>query len=134
MAEDKRGYPTVKRKAFGQSRFGGISSNDLVTPAWKAVEGGEERAAADLEETPDAILSGGAAAPENSAAYDANEPVDAIDLAAVPDADEIAANSPVDPAAPLTNVFNGIDLLNGAGADDPDDDLRRADTREEQQS
>jgi hypothetical protein len=51
--------------------------------------------------------------------------VEDIDMEAVPDADAIAPDSPVDPAAPPTDVVHGTDLLNGAGAEDTeDDDLR----------
>lgn len=35
------------------------------------------------------------------------------DLAAVPDADEIAKDSPVDPAAPDPDAMHGTDLING---------------------
>ncbi|MCL6459027.1 MAG: hypothetical protein K6T85_13560 [Gorillibacterium sp.] len=41
-----------------------------------------------------------------------------IDFSSVPDADEISPNSPVDPAAPQTDVVHGTDLLNGAGAEE----------------
>lgn len=41
----------------------------------------------------------------------------------VPDADEIAANSPVDPAAPPVDVMHGTDLLNGYAAEDTDDEI-----------
>lgn len=41
----------------------------------------------------------------------------------VPDADEIAANSPVDPAAPPTDVMHGTDLLNGYAAGDTDEEM-----------
>ncbi|WFB60083.1 hypothetical protein [Paenibacillus sp. BR1-192] len=36
----------------------------------------------------------------------------------VPDADAIAANSPVDPAAPPTEQMHGTDLLNGSNGED----------------
>ncbi|WP_438434761.1 hypothetical protein [Gorillibacterium sp. sgz500922] len=129
MAEDKR--VTEKAGTWGQNVFGGTTPNDLATPAWNAVEGDGLSGAPDREEPTDAFHSGRAFAQEGPEAYDPDEPVGAIDLAAVPDADEIAADSPVDPAAPPTDVVNGTDLLNGAGADDPDDDFRRVDPRED---
>ncbi|GIP60051.1 hypothetical protein QNH46_19435 [Paenibacillus woosongensis] len=43
------------------------------------------------------------------------------DFPDVPDADEIAANSPVDPAAPDPNAVPGIDVLNGYDGDDGDE-------------
>ncbi|MCM3127788.1 MULTISPECIES: hypothetical protein [unclassified Paenibacillus] len=39
------------------------------------------------------------------------------DLTSVPDADDIEANSPVDPAAPDPDAMHGTDLINGAGGD-----------------
>ncbi|WP_019635974.1 hypothetical protein [Paenibacillus fonticola] len=39
----------------------------------------------------------------------------------VPDADEIAANSPIDPAAPDLDAVPGIDVLNGYDGDDGDE-------------
>jgi len=41
---------------------------------------------------------------------------EAGELPDIPDADEISANSPVDPAAP-PDQFHGTDLLNGVGND-----------------
>ncbi|GAA0136638.1 hypothetical protein YSY43_34790 [Paenibacillus sp. YSY-4.3] len=38
---------------------------------------------------------------------------DSSDFPDVPDADEIAANSPADPAAPDPDIVPGIDILNG---------------------
>ncbi|MEO3945445.1 hypothetical protein [Gorillibacterium sp. CAU 1737] len=101
--------------AFGEPLLGGSSPNDTVNPAWNAVYGEDLRSSSEAGNREEVL-------PE--------EPVGPIDLAAVPDADEIAPGSPVDPAAPLTEVVNGIDLLNGTGADDPDDDFRRVDNRE----
>lgn len=43
---------------------------------------------------------------------------DSSDFPDVPDADEIAANSPVDPAAPDPDAMPGIDVLNGYSGDD----------------
>ncbi|MCM3785211.1 hypothetical protein M3231_19740 [Neobacillus mesonae] len=40
------------------------------------------------------------------------------DLAAVPDADDIEENTPVDPAAPDPDAMHGTDLLNGAGGEE----------------
>ncbi|WP_211747008.1 hypothetical protein [Paenibacillus sp. Marseille-Q4541] len=37
------------------------------------------------------------------------------DLAAVPDADEVEKNSPVDPVSPDPDAMHGTDLINGAG-------------------
>ncbi|PZD94415.1 hypothetical protein DNH61_18625 [Paenibacillus sambharensis] len=49
-------------------------------------------------------------------------------IADVPDADTIAAGSPVDPASPHDH-FHGTDLLNGAGADPGEEKFdRRFDT------
>lgn len=129
MADDKRKHCTTRASAFGKSVFGGNSPNDLVTPAWNAVAGDDSNPR-NREGKPNFCHSGTASPPMDSAADDREEPIGTIDLAAVPDADDIAANSPVDPAAPLTEVVNGTDLLNGAGADDPDDDFRRVDNRE----
>ena len=42
------------------------------------------------------------------------------DLAAVPDADEIAKDSPIDPASPDPDAMHGTDLINGVGNPDPD--------------
>lgn len=42
------------------------------------------------------------------------------DFPDVPDADEIAANSPIDPAAPDPNVVPGIDVLNGYSGEEND--------------
>lgn len=37
------------------------------------------------------------------------------DLAAVPDADEIAKDSPIDPVSPDPDAMHGTDLINGVG-------------------
>lgn len=40
------------------------------------------------------------------------------DLAAVPDADEIAKDSPIDPVSPDPDAMHGTDLINGVGNPD----------------
>jgi hypothetical protein len=45
---------------------------------------------------------------------------DEINLDAVPDADDISENSPIDPASP-PDEFHGTDLINGVG-NDPEDE------------
>ena len=59
-----------------------------------------------------------AAEEELSSSHDellrASEP----DLAAVPDADEIAKDSPIDPVSPDPDAMHGTDLINGAGRPD----------------
>ncbi|WP_454189879.1 hypothetical protein [Paenibacillus sp. Marseille-Q7038] len=42
------------------------------------------------------------------------------DLAAVPDADEIAKDSPIDPVSPDPDAMHGTDLINGVGNPNPD--------------
>ncbi|AZK46335.1 hypothetical protein [Paenibacillus lentus] len=42
------------------------------------------------------------------------------DFPDIPDADEISANSPVDPAAPDPNAMPGIDVLNGYSGEEHD--------------
>ncbi|WP_160032405.1 hypothetical protein [Paenibacillus sp. An7] len=55
---------------------------------------------------------------------DANNPNEELlrssepDLAAVPDADEIAKDSPVDPVSPDPDAMHGTDLINGVGSPD----------------
>lgn len=55
---------------------------------------------------------------------DANTPNEELlrssepDLAAVPDADEIAKDSPIDPVSPDPDAMHGTDLINGVGNPD----------------
>ncbi|MDQ0113490.1 hypothetical protein [Paenibacillus harenae] len=68
-----------------------------------------------LRKYPDseAGLLGAVIANEGDDEVDTPEEISA-EIAAVPDADVIAMNSPVDPAAP-EDEFHGTDLLNGVG-------------------
>lgn len=105
--------------------LGGLTPNDTVSPAWSAVNGDETAHVPLTEDGLNEFAADGdeAARSDGSsefAGYLADQ-ID-IDLAAVPDADDIAPNSPVDPAAPPTDVINGTDVLNGAGAEDSEDD------------
>ncbi|WP_339292644.1 hypothetical protein MKY48_07490 [Paenibacillus sp. FSL W8-0187] len=107
-------------------------ADDVTDREWRAVEGeppsrpGDEiigQYSGDTERrlAADASLTGSGTAflnqdifkdyPSGEAEYQPLEDV--------PDADAIAANSPVDPAAPPTEQMHGIDLLNGShGGDD----------------
>lgn len=68
-----------------------------------------------LQRYPDseAGLLGAVIANEGDDEVDTPEEISA-EIAAVPDADDIAMNSPVDPATPQEE-FHGTDLLNGVG-------------------
>ncbi|MEF3356197.1 hypothetical protein PV403_24105 [Paenibacillus sp. GYB006] len=46
------------------------------------------------------------------------------DLAAVPDADEIAKDSPIDPVSPDPDAMHGTDLINGVGNPDQTDSFK----------
>lgn len=117
-----------------RDRVGQTSSNTKVEPHSAERLGTDEETPSRLgdsvlEEYPrqdvdrvhaDAALSGSGTAFLNpaqpSASAEAEAEADAP-LEDVPDADEIQANSPVDPAAPPVDHMHGTDLLNGSNGD-----------------
>jgi hypothetical protein len=100
--------------------------NDLVTerdidPAF-GLFADEEQTSAVLDATDELLrrypdsetgLSSAIISGEGDNEIDTPEEISA-EMAAVPDADDIAMNSPVDPASPEQD-FHGTDLLNGVG-------------------
>ncbi|MBC8078976.1 MAG: hypothetical protein H7X86_01435 [Gorillibacterium sp.] len=119
-----------KEKNAGQTNrmFSDLTPNETLTPAWTARSGPVTPYVPLTEDGINEELT--ADDPPMGENDDTHSGFNAylaglIAMSSVPDADDISPNSPVDPAAPLTNVFNGTDMLNGAGADDPDDSLRR---------
>jgi len=106
-------------------------ADDETDREWRAIEGepptrpGDEVIAEYTGDTErrvaaDAALSGSGTAFLNQDIF-MNYPSgeeEYTPLEDVPDADAIAANSPVDPAAPPTEQMHGTDLLNGSNGED----------------
>lgn len=106
-------------------------ADDKTDREWRAIEGepptrpGDEVIAEYTGDTErrvaaDAALSGSGTAFLNQDIF-MNYPSGGEEytpLEDVPDADAIAANSPVDPAAPPTEQMHGTDLLNGSNGED----------------
>jgi hypothetical protein len=89
----------------------------IMADKWTANEDNQQRNSADAA-AQDQIWE-----PNLETGPDFTADTEDVNLEAVPDADAVAPNSPKDPVSPRTNAVNGTDLLNGAGADDPDNIL-----------
>ncbi len=112
--KNNSGVEGKKRQAI----FDGLTPNDQAMPALQAVYGDEsdsEDINVSREDRKDGYHDANKEPSENSGTEDG----EITDTDYSPVAEE---GTPVDPVAPPINVVNGIDLINGAGAELLDED------------